>query len=107
MDKKMLGKAALMVGGAAIGAIVIPKIVRALQSPEAAALAEGLTEAVDHKVGWHTLPTPLGLLSLVEMRRTLREKIWSARKSRVRFWTPRPRRRIMGPRVPLTARTTI
>jgi hypothetical protein len=30
-------------------------------------------EAVDHRVGWHRLPTPLGLLSLVGIRDTLRE----------------------------------
>jgi hypothetical protein len=30
-------------------------------------------ETVDHRVGWHRLPTPLGLLSLVGIRDTLRE----------------------------------
>ena len=45
-----------------------------MRSPQAEDAAEDLTEAVDHKVGWHTLPTPLGLLSLVEMRHRLRQK---------------------------------
>ena len=32
------------------------------------------TEWVDHKVGWHRLPTPLGLLVLVGVRDTLRQQ---------------------------------
>ncbi|HEY5980576.1 MAG TPA: peroxidase family protein, partial [Microlunatus sp.] len=32
------------------------------------------TEWVDHKIGWHRLPTPLGLLVLVGVRDTLREQ---------------------------------
>jgi hypothetical protein len=40
-------------------------------------LAEGLTEAlhrVDRRVGWHTLPTPVGLLVLRQMRERLRQR---------------------------------
>jgi hypothetical protein len=33
-----------------------------------------LAEAVDHKIGWHRLPVPLGLLTLVGIRNTLREQ---------------------------------
>ena len=74
MNKNAWGKGAATVGGIALAAILIPKVIRFLRSPQAEDAAEDLTEAVDHKVGWHTLPTPLGLLSLVEMRHRLRQK---------------------------------
>jgi hypothetical protein len=35
---------------------------------------EAAVTAADHKVGWDTLPTPLGLLCIVGMRKTLRKK---------------------------------
>ena len=40
-------------------------------------LAEGINELmhrVDRRVGWHRLPTPLGMLALAEMRNRLREQ---------------------------------
>ncbi len=32
------------------------------------------TEAVDHRVGWHRLPLPLGLVTLIGLRKTLRRE---------------------------------
>ena len=37
-------------------------------------LVDGLTHAVDRAVGWHRLPTPLGLLALIAIRRRLRQE---------------------------------
>src|SRR5438876_10061715 len=33
-----------------------------------------ITELVDRKIGWHRLPTPLGLLTLLGLRDTLRKR---------------------------------
>ena len=74
MDKKQLGKGAAIAGGIALAALVIPKIVRAMKSAAFQSGVEEITEKIDQKRGWHTLPTPVGLVSLSLMRHRLRKK---------------------------------
>lgn len=68
---KVLG----LVGVAAVAAYKGPQIISYVSRK--ARLSErfdDICEAVDHSIGWHKLPAPLGLLTLVGIRHRLREQ---------------------------------
>ena len=72
---KNISKIPLFVGGALAGAFLIFKILRnpAVKKKLQDAYDDGCT-SLDQRVGWSTLPTPGGLLTLVGVRNTLRAK---------------------------------
>jgi hypothetical protein len=72
---KTLVKVAVVAGLTALAVTQGPKLWRYLSKKcRDGALLDAAAETVDHAVGWDKLPVPLGLLTLIGIRRTLRAK---------------------------------
>jgi hypothetical protein len=69
------GKIAGTVGITAVVGYKAPVLARyVMRRTRAGRIIARIVEAVDHNIGWHRLPVPLGLLTLVGIRITLREQ---------------------------------
>jgi heme peroxidase len=78
-------------GGAAVAAYAGVKLVSSLaRNPGVAHWFNRAAEAVDQSVGWDRLPVPLGLLTLLGLRHTLREQNLSDTEAANPVDTPAP-----------------
>src|SRR5689334_10915829 len=73
-----MDRIARLLGWAAAGAVTVYAGKRLFQylnrKGDLTRAFNSATTKIDQKIGWHRLPPPLGLLELVGLRHTLREK---------------------------------
>ena len=99
-------RASALLGAGAATVFVAPRVWRFMNRKFA--LSERFNRAcelLDHRVGWDKLPTPIGLVSLIGIRHTLREKT-SAIQIRRSCRFPRPRKLPWSRAAPLELTTT-